>query len=414
MRFIHAADLHLDSPLAGLRERAQEKARHLADASRRAFEGLVAYATREDIDFVVIAGDIFDGDCADYKSALFLNEQLALLGRAGIPVVMIRGNHDAANSMSKGLTRPAGVREFMARRAESFPIEAHGVVVHGQSFLTKAVADNMVLGYPEPVPGMFNIGLLHSSVDGRPGHSPYAPCSIQDLRNKGYDYWALGHVHTFGELCEEPRVVFPGNLQGRHVNECGPKGFVTVTVEGHRVAKIEHIPMDVVRWARLAVDVSGSSAIGDICAPVSAALEREIERAEGRTLAVRLELIGACAAHHALAGDPSRLLAECTSVASQCGPDVWIEKVVVKTTVAPDSPVKDGSETIARLIEHIRSDPAEVETLLAPVMSGLDRLPAEVRRVAELEGSGDNVQARLLAAAEAAVLHRLSAAGRAG
>lgn len=412
MRFIHAADLHLDSPLAGLRERAQDRASHLADASRRAFEALVTYALRERVDFVLIAGDVFDGDCADYKSALFLVGQLARLDRAGIRVAMIRGNHDAANRMSQGLTWPDLVKELPSRAPDSFILDDLGVVVHGQSFATREVTHNLVPRYPEPVPGMFNIGLLHSSVDGRPGHGSYAPCTLHDLRGKGYDYWALGHVHGHEILDRDPYVVFPGNLQGRHANECGPKGFVTVTVEGVKVAAVEHVPMDVVRWARVEVDVSGVPDIGGVCPRVSSALREAADNAEGRTLAVRIVLKGACSAHLALVGDPSRLLAECTSVALQCGGDIWIEKVSVETTEPDERGIGEGGAAVAGLLERIRANRAEADAVLSPLKTGLDKLPNEVREAMDL-GDAEAARGSLLAAAEALVLHRLSGGGRA-
>jgi predicted phosphodiesterase len=412
MRFIHAADIHLDSPLAGLRERAQDRASHIADASRSAFKSLVSYALRERVDFVLIAGDIFDGDCADYKSALFLVGQLARLDQAGIRVVMIRGNHDAANRMSQALTWPERVKELPSKAPDKVVLEDLGVVVHGQSFATREVTHNLVPRYPERVPGMFNIGLLHSSVDGRPGHSSYAPCTIHDLRSKGYDYWALGHVHGHEILDRDPYVVFPGNLQGRHANECGPKGFVAVTVEGNKVVALEHVPMDVVRWARIEVDVSGALDIGGVCPRVFSALRAAADDAEGRTLAVRIVLKGACPAHLALAGDPSRLLAECTSIALQCSGDIWIEKVVVQTAEPADRGIGESGAVVAGLLERIRANKAEADAVISPLKLGFDKLPAEVREAMDL-GDAEEARGSLLAAAEALVLHRLSGGGRA-
>ena len=170
MRFIHAADLHLDSPLSGLRERAGEQAEKLIGATRRAFEKLVDFAVDERVDFVVIAGDVFDGDWPDHGTGLFFVKTLARLNAAGIPVAMIRGNHDAASVISRRLSWPGNVREFSSRVPETWTLPDLNVAIHGQSFADRAIPQNLAAGYPDPVPGLFNIGILHTSATGRPGH----------------------------------------------------------------------------------------------------------------------------------------------------------------------------------------------------------------------------------------------------
>ena len=404
MRFIHAADLHLDSPLTGLRQRAQERASHLADASRRALEQMVEYALQERIELVLVAGDLFDTQATDFNSALFLLKQLARLGDAGIPVALIRGNHDAANAMSKKVTWPSNVHEFGSRTPATWEIPRFEVAVHGQSFPQREVPENLVLRYPAPKVGWFNIGLLHTSLDGRPGHAPYAPCSVQDLRNRNYDYWALGHVHGHEVVDRDPHIVFPGNLQGRNSREYGPKGFVVATVESGRVSALEHVPIDVVRWARLVIDVTSASTVSDVCQLVSVALRREVDASGDRTLAVRIVLEGACPAHLVLAGDPATLLAECTGVALQCGGDVWIEKVEVRTRYAAAAARTAAFEP---LIERIGADAAELDAILGPVMGGLDRLPPEVRAMLDVDGRSAESRERLVGLAQAAVLRRI-------
>ena len=231
MRFIHAADLHLDSPLTGLRERAGSRAEDLAGATQRAFREMIQFAIDEKVDLVLIAGDIFDGDWSDYKSGLEFIAGLADLDKAGIRVAMIRGNHDAANKMSRRLQWPKNTFEFRSRSPETHVIDELGVAIHGQSFPNGAVPQNLAQNYPTARGDLFNIGLLHTSGSGPSAHVTYAPCSVADLTAKEYDYWALGHVHTRRLLCESPPIVFPGNLQGRHINEPGERGFMLVTVE---------------------------------------------------------------------------------------------------------------------------------------------------------------------------------------
>ncbi|MBP1807441.1 metallophosphoesterase family protein [Rubellimicrobium aerolatum] len=409
MRFIHAADLHLDSPLAGLRDRSGDRAERLVGATRRAFEGLVDHAIRERIDFVLIAGDVFDGNWADHGSGLFLVRQLSRLAGAGIPVAMIRGNHDAESVIARRLTWPANVHEFPSRSASTWEVPGHGAAVHGQSFATRKVPENLAAAYPAARPGLFNIGLLHTSATGHAGHDTYAPCDLQDLLARGYDYWALGHVHGRELLCEDPPVLFPGNLQGRHVNEPGAKGFTVVTVEGGRVRHLEEVHVDVVRWTRLEVDASSADTIGDLCRPVSAALREAVRAAEGRTLAVRLVLTGASPAHRALAGDPVRLEDECHSVAIQAGEDVWIEGIEVRTRPPSAAPgLGEGFSDLLRLLREVQDDPAERADLLRVLEGGLAKVPPPARAEGGLDGIGADRLDRLLAEAEALLLHHLA------
>jgi DNA repair protein SbcD/Mre11 len=271
------------------------------------------------------------------------------------------------------------------------------------------VTENLAQGYPAPRAGLFNIGLLHTSADGRPGHDAYAPCDLSDLVLKGYDYWALGHVHTREVLATDPFVVFPGNLQSRHVNEPGAKGFSLVTVEGGRVRGVEHVPVDAVRWATVAVDVSGTAALEDLCPRIGRAIARAVADAGGLTLAVRLVLRGTCAAHRALAGDPERLAAECASLAIQSGADVWIERVEVETEEEALQADAAALADVRELIGRVRADPAEVDRIRAALERGLDKVPLPLRAEAGLAGLPAERCARILADAEAMILHRLSA-----
>ena len=230
-RFLHAADIHLDSPLIGLANVEGRVAERIRTAPRAAFEALVERAIEDDVDFLVIAGDLYDGTWRDYKTGLFFAEQMGRLNQARIPVYVLHGNHDAESQITKPLVLPDNVSVFGTRKAETFRIDELNVALHGQSFREKAVIDNLVPDYPAPVDGAFNIGVLHTALGGMGDHANYAPCSVPELVAKGYDYWALGHVHQGQVLNERPHVVFPGNLQGRHVRETGPKGACLVTVD---------------------------------------------------------------------------------------------------------------------------------------------------------------------------------------
>ncbi|HRJ62279.1 MAG TPA: DNA repair exonuclease, partial [Azospirillaceae bacterium] len=284
MRFIHAADIHLDSPLAAVADRGGDLADALVGATRRALTTMVDLAIDRRVDFVLLAGDLWDGDWKDAHAGLFFMRQTARLQAAGVPVLAVVGNHDAAAGLA-GLPWPDNVRFFSARKPQTELLLDGRVAVHGQSFAKAAVTDNLARNYPARVAGAFNIGLLHTALEGAADHAPYAPCSVADLRGKGYDYWALGHVHAARVVDRDPWIVYPGNLQGRHIRETGPKGCMLVEAEDGQVQSVETLVCDAARWAEVAVDLTG---IADWEAAFSAVRDRlaaAANQADGRPLA---------------------------------------------------------------------------------------------------------------------------------
>jgi DNA repair protein SbcD/Mre11 len=187
-RFLHAADLHLDSPLRGLEASPEAPVQRIRGATREALRNLIDLAISEQVDFVVLAGDLYDGDWRDWGTGHFLLAQLGRLTRAGIRVVAISGNHDAESVLTRRLRFPDGAA-MLPTRPTSHPLPEHGVVVHGQGYAERETLQNLVPRYPAPVEGAFNIGLLHTSMEGRPGHAGYAPCALSELLRHGYDYW---------------------------------------------------------------------------------------------------------------------------------------------------------------------------------------------------------------------------------
>lgn len=409
MRFIHTADIHLDSPLAGLRAKAGARGDELAGATRTAFTRLVDHAVEQRVDLMLIAGDLYDGDWRDFTTGLFFVDAMARLGRAGIRVGLIKGNHDADNLMTKSLRLPDNVHLFSSRKAETWVLEDLGVAVHGRSFPSRAVTENYATQYPAPKAGLLNIGMLHTAADGQYGHAPYAPCTVADMAARGYDYWALGHIHKRMVLSEDPWIVFPGNLQGRHPNETGAKGFSLVTAEAGRIRTVEHVPMDVVRWEQVVVDLGGTPDPDAAWDRVRAALTAAVDLADGRTLALRVRLTGATVAHRALAGSPDRTAAECEGLAMQVGGDIWIEQVRVETsdTVSPAALAGDALGDLLRTIEDIGSDPAERAEIRALLDKGLAKMPPSVRAEAELADLDAGTLDRLLADAQALLMDRL-------
>jgi len=354
-QFLHAADIHLDSPLRGLEADPDAPADRMRAASRDAFDNLVNYAIEQKVAFVLLAGDLYDGDWVDWRTGQFLVERAARLTRAGVRLYVVGGNHDASSVITRQLRLPNGAYHFSSRTAESEPHPELAVVVHGRSFPDRAVTEDLSAHYPAAKPGNFNIGLLHTSLDGRPGHNLYSPTSANSLRRLGYDYWALGHVHAREVVSRDPWVVFPGNLQGRHIREIGPKGASLVTVRDGRVDSVEHRSFDVVRWARtdVALDVRADNM--DACmAAIGRALSMELDDAEGRLLAARVVLTGMSPLHAELVARPAQTRERVIAEARQLGSDrIWIEKVQVQTTPLEVTQDADQTGILSKLLEEI-------------------------------------------------------------
>ena len=384
LKFIHAADIHLDSPLRGLERYEGAPLEEIRGATRRAFENLIELAIEEDVAFLLLAGDLYDGDWKDYNTGLFFTRQMAHLQEAGISVCVVAGNHDAASQLTKALRPPQNVHVFSTRAPETVVLEQLGVAIHGQGFPTRAVSDDLTQEYPLADPDLFNIGLLHTSLDGRPGHESYAPCSINGLRSRGYQYWALGHVHKREVVSEDPWIVFPGNTQGRHAREIGSKGCSLVTVEDGRVTGVEHRTLDVVRWSVCAVDLTEATILDEVYDRVANALADAVGEADGRLVATRLRLEGASPVHTRLRAAREQVINECRSLAGSVGSgDLWVEKVVFDTRRAESEEAAlardDAFGGLLRSIRDLEADPARLAKLGEEVADLSSKLPLELR-----------------------------------
>ena len=379
--FVHAADLHLGSPLSGLAARDDDLARHLADAIRDAVRELVDVTLEREADFLVISGDVYDGDWKDHSVGLFFNREMARLDRAGIPVFVIKGNHDAHSVVTRSITLPANVTVFGVRSAETHVIEHLGVALHGQSFADRQVPENLARSYPAPEAGLFNIGLLHTSLTGRPPHADYAPCTLEDLRMRGYDYWALGHVHAYEVVSEDPFVVFPGNIQGRNIRETGEKGAVLVSVSDGRVTRLERLVVDRARFERLDLDVAGCEDQNELLRVIESALQPCATHAGGRPLAVRLRLHGVTPLRDVLLSTRQMLVAECQAAFARVGEDIFLEKLVLDLSAAQRPAASlpaDGLLDLQVLLAEVANDDAlqaaargEIAQLAAKMPGGL-------------------------------------------
>jgi exonuclease SbcD len=409
-RFLHAADIHLDSPLRGLSRYEGVPVDQVREATRTALDNLIELAIARGVAFVVIAGDLYDGRWDDMATGLYFCRAMRRLNDAGIEAYIALGNHDAASQQTLRLPLPGNVHLFSHKASETFIHAATGTALHGQSYDRPDTREDLSAAYPAAVAEALNIGVLHTALTGRPPHDDYAPAHPEGLAAKGYHYWALGHVHAHEIVSIDPYIVFPGNLQGRHIRECGPKGAVLVAVEDGLVAGLEHVALDAVRWADVTVEVSGCGSVGAVDARVHQALaEAHRSQAAGRPLIARVTLTGATALHGLLAQRLALLRDEVRVHAANVAEDLWIEKVRLATrpaeTVGAQATTPDDltallgeGEASAELHAALQSDFALL----------LSRVPPELGEDSEMIGAARaEALAPVLARAAAALQARL-------
>ncbi|MGE0310570.1 MAG: exonuclease SbcCD subunit D [Lautropia sp.] len=413
MKFIHAADLHLDSPLKGLDAYEGAPVDRLRGASRAALTALVDLAIARAVDLVLLAGDIYDGDWTDFRTGLFFRGQLQRLSKAGIRVFIVKGNHDAQSLITRTLPAVDGVHVLSSRRCETVDLAALGVAVHGRSFAERSTTEDLLPGYPAAVPGRFNIGMLHTSLNGREGHDPYAPTTLAALVDKGYDYFALGHVHAREVVRDAaPRIVFPGNLQGRHARETGPKGCELVTVEGGRIVTAEFVALDVVRWHRIEIDATGLHDVEALARRFRERMQAAAADAPEHLHAVRVRLGGESALHAIEAAQPGCVQAAIQAACQDLDAcDAWIEQVRCELRSPFDRGAAaardDALGEVVRLVDALASDDGQLLAWFAAQMAEMKELPAALADADPARLTLPQVRA-LLADAEATVLARLA------
>ncbi len=419
-KFIHAADVHLDSPLRGLSRYESAPVHAIRNACRRAFENLVDLAIEEKVAFILLAGDLYDGDWKDYSTGIFLSRQMGRLDRHDISVFTVAGNHDAANQMTRALDSPANMKMMSSRKVETIRRKDLGVVIHGRSFGTQHVAENLAAGFAPAEKEMFNIGLLHTSLDGREGHAVYAPCTPDDLRSRGYQYWALGHIHTREFVSKAPWIVFPGCIQGRHIRETGAKGCILVTVEDGAVSEVEEFPLHVLYWARCRIDLTDVRRMRDALERTRRAIEKERKAAEGRPVAMRIRFEGATSISDELAAYPERFEQQIKSLGAEiAGEDLWIERVENRTTGKLDLDAtlsgESGFGKLLREILDIPEDPDEIEGLEDVIADLKSKIPPEALGPdSVLNLDAPETSARLVQEAKQMLIGRLLTLGEEG
>ncbi len=404
VRFIHAADIHLDSPMLQLEQYDGAPADEIRLSTRQALTNLIDYAINQGVDFLLIAGDLYDGDWRDHNTGLFFAKEARRLREANIPLYFISGNHDAQSKLTKALPLPenpdGSPMQLSSKRVDRVELDRLGVVIHGRGFRKQAETDNLAEKYPAAVSGMFNIGMLHTSLQGASGHAPYAPCTPAQLADKGYDYWALGHIHqrenrAIDDSCP---IVFSGNTQGRSVRECGAKGCVLVELDEGHPAKLTFHSLDVCRWHICELDITSVSNLDDVMQQFCERLETIHESDGPRTSIVRLVLSGNTSLH-------SRLHARYEHwqgvMRQQCidtdADGIWMERLRLKTTTVKQHEPSDIGGPILELlatIDQMKNDESAIAAINASLAPLASKMPAEIVESRNSDQWADNDQLR--------------------
>ena len=329
----------------------------IGDATRQALVAIVDLCIDEQVDALIIAGDLYDGDQTSMKTARFLASQMQRLFEAGIATFIIRGNHDALSRITQELILPPSVTVF-GGRSHSVDL-AHGnltLAIHGLSFAKPHAPESLLEKYHRPAPDTVNIGIMHTSLAGAPGHDLYAPCKASDLHGWGFDYWALGHVHVRAQHAGDRMVIMPGMPQGRDINEGGEKTVTIVTVNDDRSLTVEERATSVAQFERVSVDLSSAATWREAAELIEQGIGAARDRTRSAHLVGRLRLTGPTPLAWQLRRDRDLLLAETEQRAEGLG-KTWIEKIDIATT-APISASVGGvtADPVLELGELMRTD----------------------------------------------------------
>lgn len=382
-RFIHTADLHLDAPLKAIALRDVDLAHEVGVASRTAFSRIVDLCIEEAVAFLLIAGDLWDGTYSSTKTPRFLKQELLRLHGAGIRCFIIRGNHDALARQTGELELPDNAHLFGGRAATvDLDVDGQQVAIHGLSFREPHAPDSLLPRYPQSKPGAFNIGMMHTSLNGSPGHDNYAPCSLADLEAHGFDYWALGHIHRRAEYAGRATIVMPGIPQGRDIGEAGQSSVTLVSVADDLAITTEERIVACLRFERMELDCTGMSEWSDLLLALNRAL-REAGQGDRREehLVLRPVLRGSTPLAWRMARDFDRLTEEARAFAAPAG--VWIDKLELRVTEAGDAGNVAGahlpSDLVQTVLMDLQQDPALATALQAAAQELLRDLPPDLR-----------------------------------
>jgi exonuclease SbcD len=383
-RFVHTADLHLDSPLRSLALKNADLAELVRGATRSALSAIVDLCIAEAVDALLIAGDLYDGSQTSMNTALFLSAELRRLEQAGIRVFVIRGNHDSQSTIKRELSLPANVHLFSGRVKPALAKTLENgreVYIHGVGFDNPHMAESLLPSFAAPIADAVNIGMLHTSLAGAPGHDLYAPASVADLVSHGFDYWALGHVHQRQVHHEKPLIVMPGMPQGRDINEAGDKSVTLVSVDETGTLRHEERLIGDAAFVRLSVDLGGADDWQEMLARVRAAMADARRAVRAGQVILRLNLGGTTALAWSLRRDSEFLEAEIANLAAGFS-GLWVE-IVELSCRSGEADLTSAADPLHELVALVRDSVlvshAYRHESQAIVEELLSQLPRELR-----------------------------------
>jgi len=377
IKLIHTADVHLDSPLKTLALRDPELQEKVQCASRTAFTRIVDQALEHEVAAVLIAGDLFDGASRSAKTAAFLLVQLDRLKQVGIRVFYIKGNHDAENPLTGETKLPDNVHVFDARGGK-VQLDGSDVWIHGVSFSGKKAEKSLLEKFSPPVADAINIGMLHTSLNGSASHDVYAPCTVQELVNTGFDYWALGHIHKREVHSTAPWIVMPGIPQGRDIGESGPQAATLISIEGDSI-KTSEFATSSIEFTTLQIEVTALQDPADLQALAKKALNELLISLVSDDAIVRVRLHGQSALRWQWLRDREQLEETFNLLCRDSG-RLWMEKLVFDVDDNP-VPMADVSALgeLSQIMMTIGNEDAFNENAAELVEKVLSVLPPSER-----------------------------------
>lgn len=388
LRFVHAADLHLDSPFRGIGDASSALRDRLQAATLGALGRVVDHTIHSKADFLVIAGDIYDSKDRSLRALVSFRNQMERLAERNIPVFIVHGNHDPLNGWGSGFKLPPNVITF-GGRTDTEPFIRRGreaAQITGVSYTRERVTDNLASSFRPADGAPYSIAVLHANVGHQNGHADYAPATVGELLSGGFNYWALGHVHTRSVLSAEPAmVVYPGNTQGRNPRETGPRGCYQVDVDTHGRAHLEFIDTSVARWTHIYLSIANISSMDQLVDSLLEKARFEAASFEGPTV-VRCTIHGNGALHSDLQRD--EMNKELAEVLPSAGSDLVAESVRIATGPELDFESLSRTETMVsdflKLTERALEDPEMRQRLtdsIAPLFRRKDMPPLDDAKV---------------------------------
>ncbi|MEO7652755.1 MAG: DNA repair exonuclease, partial [Bryobacteraceae bacterium] len=407
-RFVHAADLHLDTPFEGVGKVAPEVAGRLRDASLEAFDNLVEFTMQSGAAFLILAGDVYDGAVRGVRAQLRFFRGVERLAERHIPVFVVHGNHDPLGGWSAARDIPSNLHVFGSAAVEARVVTKGGsdlATIYGISYARAEMAENLALRYERQDSAGPHIAMLHCSAGTFAGHEAYSACSIDDLTRAKMDYWALGHIHQHLYLAEgRPWIVYPGSLQARSAksSEHGAKGAILVEVADGAIENVRFEALDRIRYAAIAIDISATADFVALQKAIGVEADELRTACDGRDALATVTLTGRGPLHYDLRreGTAAEVLRDVRESLSDMTPFVWVDRLIDRTKGTLDRAAiesrGDFSSDLTRVTRQLLSDPDALSVFYDQQAAPLER-PSVRKWLAEVP-SGD--VAELLSSAE--------------